>query len=273
MRVTEAQALRITIAYADIFDYPMSDEELRYWCVYRVLSKRYVHRSTKRPAIRHRRAAYSARKWKIAGSLWWLRLLPTIECIGVTGALAMNNADLHDDIDFLIITKSGTLWTTRLMTTFLLDLFNLRRRPGDRKFRDKICLNMFITSDALAVPKSEQDLFTAHEVLQMKPLWDRGNTYGQFLYANSWVRKFLPTAWASKVKGSTFIIRRSALSFLEPAARALQLWYMRNRRTTEVVSDTVIRFHPVDARDWIYRALRVRLRGTNIPLDKIFYGR
>lgn len=280
MRVTEGQAFRITIAYADIFHYPMSDEELRYWCVYRVLHKRYVPRSTKlrfnrsqRLAMRHRRTVYSRRKWGIAGSLWWLRLLPTIECIGVTGTLAMNNADFHDDIDFLIICKPRTLWLTRLLVTVILDLFSLRRRPGDRKFRDKICLNMFMTTDALAVPVTDRDLFTAHEVLQMKPLWDRGGTYQAFLNANRWVKKFLPTAWASKVKHSTVIIRHSALSLFEPMARTFQLWYMRKRRTTEVVTDTVIRFHPVDAREWIYRALRVRLRGTNIPLDKIFYGR
>lgn len=273
MRVTEAQALRITIAYADIFDYPMSEEELRYWCVYRVLPKRYVPRSTKRIAIRHRRAMYSRRKWKIADSLWWLRIIPTIECIGVTGALAMNNADRYDDIDFLIISKPSSLWITRLLVTVILDLFSLRRRPGDRAYKDKICLNMFMTTDALAVPIKERDLFTAHEVLQMKPLWDRCGTYQAFLNANQWAKKFLPTAWASKVKGSTFIIRRSALSFFEPMARTFQFWYMKKRRTTEVVSDTLIRFHPVDARDWIYRELRKRLHGTNIPLDKIFYGR
>lgn len=273
MRVTVADALRITIVYADIFDYPMSEEELRYWCVYRVLPKRYVPRSTKRLAIRHRRASYSRRKWEIAKRIMWLRIIPTIECIGVTGALAMNNADKKDDIDFLIISKPGTLWLTRFLVTVILDCFSLRRRPGDRQYSDKICLNMFMTTDALAVPPKERDLFTAHEVLQMKPLWDQRGTYQAFLNANRWAKKFLPTAWASKVKRSIFTIRRSALSFFEPAARVLQLWYMRNRRTTEVVSDTVIRFHPVDAREWIYRALQKRLRGTNIPLDKIFYGR
>ena len=273
MRETLSDAVRITIAYADIFDYRLSEEELRFWCVYRVLLKRFVHHNN------HQRPTHnwvsSRRKWKIAGSLWWLRLLPTIECIGVTGALAMNNADVHDDIDFLIITKSGTLWTTRLIVTFLLDLFHLRRRPGDHKFKDKICLNMFMSSDALAIPSKERDLFTAHEVLQMKPLWDRDGTYQKFLKANRWVEKFLPTAWretyyASRVKHQQ---TRSLLRFLEPIAKFLQLWYMRKRRTTEVVSDTIIRFHPVDAREWIYRELQKRLRATKIPLDNIFYGR
>ena len=274
MRVTEAQALRITIAYADIFDFQMCEEELRYLCGYRVLPKESVPLSTKRTAIRYRRAAYSHRKWKIAKRVtWWVKALPTIEFVGVTGALAMDNADRHDDIDFFIVTKPSTLWITRLLITFILDLFSLRRRPGDRAYKDKICLNMFMTTDALAVPVKERDLFTAHEVLQVKPLWDRNEAYQAFLNANRWVKKFLPTAWASKVKRSTFIIRHSTLSFFEPMAHTLQLWYMRNRRTTEVVSDSVIRFHPVDAREWIYRELRKRLRGTNIPLDKIFYGR
>ena len=271
MRITIADAVRITVAYAGIFRYQLSKVELRYWCVYRVVPKQYPLKTGRNLSDREK---YTGSKWVIARRIaWWLRVVPTIELIGVTGALAMDNADREDDIDFLVITKPLTLWVTRFLVTVLLDLFSIRRRPGDLEFKDKICLNMFMTTDALAVPIKERDLFTAHEVLQVKPLWDRNEAYQAFLNANRWAKKFLPTAWASKVKVSTFIIRRSALSFFEPMARTLQLWYMRNRRTTEVVSDSVIRFHPVDAREWIYRELRKRLRGTNIPLDKIFYGR
>jgi len=259
--------------YADIFDYRLSDEELRYWCVYRVLPKRYTSYRTQRTT--HRREKYSRRKWEIAGSLWWLNVFPTIELIGVTGALAMNNASEDDDIDLLIITKPGALWITRFVVTVILDLFSLRRRPGEQEYKNKICLNMFMSSNALSLPAKERDLFAAHEVLQMKPLWDRGETYQRFLQANNWVERFLPTAWRDKYQVSSIKYQntQSILRFLEPLAKTIQLWYMRKRRTTEVVSDTVIRFHPVDARDWIYRELQRRLRGTNIPLDKIFYGR
>ncbi len=59
----------------------------------------------------------------------------------------------------------------------------------------------------------------------------------------------------------------------EPLAKFVQLWYMRRHRTEEVITDTVIRFHPKDARVWIKRKLATRLSRHNIPLDRIFYGR
>jgi len=52
---------------------------------------------------------------------------------------------------------------------------------------------MFVSEPAL--PESERDLFSAHEVLQMEPVFDRGNTYKKFLLANKWVKTFLPNAW------------------------------------------------------------------------------
>ena len=121
----------------------------------------------------------------------------------------------------------------------------------------------------------------------MTPLWGRDGVYKRFLYANAWVKKFLPNAWEEKVKSSREAGSRSAgqkskvksqksykvFSILEPIAQFMQLRYMNRRRTTEVIGDTVIRFHPRDARGWIKKELGRRLAQFNIPLDKIFYGR
>lgn len=59
---------------------------------------------------------------------------------------------------------------------------------------------------------------------------------------------------------------------VERLARFIQLWYMRKRRTTEVISDRVLRFHPRDARIWVKDTLQKRLAPFNIPLDNIFYA-
>ncbi len=214
-----------------------------------------------------------------------LKIIPTIKLVGITGALAMDNSHKDDDIDFYIVTEAKMLWTTRFLTTVLLELVGLRRKPGDTSFRNKICLNMYASEDHLAVSLKERDLFAAHEVLQMKPLWQREKMYTKFLSANSWVKKFLPTAWEEKFQISNFkfqIFRPSKILFAichlpfiiaEPPLRWLQRWYMKKRKTLEVVSPTLIRFHPHDARVWVKAKLAVRLRRLNIPLDKIFYGR
>jgi hypothetical protein len=81
---------------------------------------------------------------------------------------------------------------TRLFSVFLVELTGKRRRPGDQKVKDKICLNMLLDESHLAIPEKERDLFSAHEVCQMKPLWEKERTYQKFLKANQWSQEFLP---------------------------------------------------------------------------------
>ncbi|MEK9143157.1 MAG: hypothetical protein AAB481_00820 [Patescibacteria group bacterium] len=296
MNLTLHDAIIAALCYANIFDYPLTEEEVRTWLPYvrnyprQSLKKIYssFHPTRRLFEIRKKREAWSIDKWTRAQ--WIANLLkhiPTIMLIGVTGGLTRSNVRASDDIDFFIITASKTMWMTRALSTILLDILHLRRRPGDTNVRDLVCLNMFMSVNGLAIPQKERDLFTAHEVLLMTPLWERDNTYSMFLRANTWVRKFLPNAWEEKVKSSREAGSRSAgqkskvksqksykaFSIFEPIARFIQLRYMRKRQTSEVVSDKVIRFHPRDARVWIKRDLGERLMRFNVPLDKIFYGR
>lgn len=271
-----------TVAYADIFDYPLTAQELRLWGIKKripsshQLTDRYFFLKGHSGLVKLRKKRYEASvpKWKIARAVgWWLRLVPTIQLVGVTGGLAMDNANPPDDIDLFIITKKNTLFITRLFATFIVDVLGKRRKPAETAVADKVCLNMFMSESALTIPKGEQDLFSAHEVLQMRPLWWRGSAYEIFLQKNLWVKHFLPIAWEEKARGkeSKFMVHSSLFIVFEPLAKLAQLWYMKNRRTTEVVSDSVLRFHPKDARVWVREELRKRLDAMNIPLDKIFY--
>jgi len=209
------RAILRTLAYADVFDYPLTSEELYRFliadesCSYsdfeKVLlrvaanDKRieknkehfFLEGRGKIVATRKRRESWNRKKSnfaeKVAGIL---RLIPWIKLIGLTGALAMNNAKEEDDIDLLIITVPNRLWLTRGLVVSFLRLARIYRRPG--KIKNKICPNMLLDEKHLAMSKKERDLFSAHEVLQMKPLWQRGRTYQRFLKANQWYKEFLP---------------------------------------------------------------------------------
>lgn len=282
-----------TLAYADIFDYPLTAQELHFWCIKQKIKpggsvglknkniemkKGYYFLRGRKDLIQKRAKRYtdSLHKWHIASTVgWWLKWIPTIQLVGVTGGLAMSNADQKDDIDVFIVTRRGTLWTSRILATIVVGLLGRRRKPGALHVTDKICLNMFMSEEALTIPKNEQDLFAAHEVLQMVPLWTRDGAYHTFLYQNRWVEEFLPNAWAQKRKEfrEKSLEKKDVLLFslLETPARIFQLWYMKRRRTTELVSDSELRFHPRDARLWVKKALSIRLTKVNAPLDKIFY--
>lgn len=290
------QSFIATVLYADVFDYPLSISEVLTWssipmktlpkikgidtsgefiCVY---ERKHIL------MLRKKRCHIAKNKWRIARSRATIfRFVPSVLLVGVTGGLAMNNAKKNDDIDLFFIVRSRTLWITRMIVTVLSDLFHIRRRPGDLMVSDKICLNMFMSEEQLVIPKNEQDLFTAHEVLQMQPIWEREGAHHKFLQANFWVKHFLPNAWQQKNQESRiknqekqkFSIQYSVfiLRVFEPIVRVFQLWYMKRRRTFEVIRSGMIRFHPKDARVWIRKKYKARLKKWNIPLDNIFYHR
>jgi len=199
----------------------------------------------------------------------------------------MGNAREKDDIDLIMIVKSRTLWASRLLATALVEMLGIRRRPGEQQVKNKICLNMFLAKNYLRLPPDERDFYGAHELLQMKPLWQREDSYKQFLRANRWVKSFFPDAWSDKISEREFSLptMKSSyfslgvypvtfiLRFFEWPAKIIQLKYMQRHRTSEVVTDGVLRFHPRDARPWVKRAFAARLARYKLPLDKIFYGR
>lgn len=308
MKLTARDSVIATLAYSDIFNYPLTAKQLNYW----LINRRYVEQKSllkrlvnsqkiacldnfyflplqgRNISIRRKGEVYSQRKWQIAtATAGFLKVIPTIKLVGVTGGLAMNNVQKDDDIDLFLITAKGALWVSRLLAIVLVEILGKRRRPHDINFADKVCLNMFMSEEYLSVTSKERDLFAAHEVMQMAPLWERKGTYRKFLQANRWVEKFLPNAWKNKYQAlgikyqgkknflKSLILNTNTLilSFFEPLVRALQLWYMRRHRTSEVISAGVLRFHPRDARAWIKQKLAVRLGLYNIPLDKVFYGR
>lgn len=291
--ITKRQASLATLLYADIFDYPLTKSEFILWSIKRSVSVpkegekqgNFIFLPKRKHLIEARedREQFAFEKWNIAQKAAnVLRLIPTIQLIGVTGGLSMNNAKNEDDIDFFFITSVGCLWITRLFAVLIMEVLGKRRRRGETNVKNSICLNMFMTQQNLAVPEAEHDLYTAHEVLQMKPMWARGAAYQKFLSANSWTQRFLPNAWKERTQNTEHndqhgkILLSSGiwvLRFLEPLARLVQLHYMEKHRTTEVIGDSVVRFHPKDARVWVKRALRIRLKRYDIPLDNVFYDR
>ena len=206
------KAVLSTLAYADIFDYPLKKEEIWRFLLsdirYQILDvskglKELPEVSQKNNfyflkerehlvLLRKKRERWSRKKLKIAKQVArCLKLIPTIKMVAVTGALAMENSNENDDIDLLIITSKSRLWLTRFLTVILLELVANRRHPADKEVKDKICLNMFLDEGHLEVPKKEQDLFSAHEVCQLKVLWDKNGIYQKFLKANLWSKKYL----------------------------------------------------------------------------------
>lgn len=267
----------LAVMYADIFDYPLTPSEAHFWTVHTQKTSKYIHINKRGILleIRKKREEEALQKWQIANHVGnYLRWIPSIKLVGVTGGLSQNNTNKDDDIDFFIITASRTVWVTRFFATALLDFFQVRRKPNEHRVENKICLNMFISEDVLAI--HNQNLYTAHEILQMKPLWYRENVYWKFMQANLWVKEYLPNAFRlpeQRNQNNNIIFMLYILLFviLEPFFYFFQKVYMNKKLTSEQVTRDRIAFHPHNAEVWVKEKFARRLKKYKIPIDKIFY--
>ncbi len=107
------QAIKKTLAYAGIFNYPLTSSEIHRWLIGKKISITNVQSELKKHKVskknfreRKIKANISVNKWQIAKKVsLLLSKIPTILSILVTGNLSMNNSSDDDDIDLLIITK------------------------------------------------------------------------------------------------------------------------------------------------------------------------
>lgn len=184
-----------------------------------------------------------------------LARIPSIQLIGLSGGVAMMNAQYQDDIDFFVITSSGRLWTTRIYILGGAELCGVRRKRTSRRVKDSFCFNLFFEETDLSVPKEKHNLYVAHEIVQMKPIVMKKGVYNRFLMANQWVLRFFPnkqffgsaqdfqyTNRSNEYKKNTNYIG-NAVEFL---CKKIQLIIMDRHRTTERISDTQLWFFPRD---------------------------
>ena len=120
---------------------------------------------------------------------------------------------------------------------------------------------MYLDSSRLILPRNEQDLYSAHEVAQLKPLLNRKHTYELFLKSNLWAKQYMPHAFfASKKVKADKNGWGSAVVFVETMAKWLQLRHMQKRLTNEIIGDKLLRFHPVDARERVMGEYQSRIK-------------
>ncbi len=157
---------------------------------------------------RRKRVVISVQKLRMMRrSVRYLRWVPFLRMIFVTGRLAMKHAQNSSDWDVLIVLKKGHIWTGRFLITAITQIFGWRRT--DAHHADHLCLNYFITTQSMSI--SLDDRFSAHEYMMARPIFASINPE-KFLRANTWIKRFRPH-FDSMMLSSVYRIADSTLMY------------------------------------------------------------
>lgn len=286
------KAILKTLIYADIFNYPLKAWEIHKWLVGKKASLRRVEKALEKMSKdskikskddylflpnKSRTVSLRIKKEKVSQKImaqvkliaYLFKVIPWVKMVGISGSLAIGNSDKNDDIDLFVVTQKNRLWISRLLLLLILELLNKRRKRGEKSqnVAGKVCINLLLDSDSLAF--SKKDIYLAHEVLQMKLLWQRDGIYSQFLSKNDWVFRYLPNWTSGEIdqgfrdfrkhpnKDGKKISRMRYLSKffgqIENISKWLQLRYMGKFDGKERIENGALFFHPKDYREKVLK--------------------
>lgn len=119
---------------------------------------------------------YWRKKYTKKGFFWAriLRFLPFVRGIALCNSLAMGNAEKKSDIDLLIVTATGRMWTARIFVTILCHILGIRRHG--KKVAGRLCLSFFLSEDALTCENfalKPKDPYLAFWVSSLQPIFGR----------------------------------------------------------------------------------------------------
>ena len=260
------QSIVKTLAFFDVFNYPLTAEEIWKWLycpgcgpeqifslaeIKETLDKSQwlqdkISRAEGFYALQGREHTYLIRKHhnnlaerKFARAVRLVkvyRYLPFIKMIAVCNTLAYSNAGEESDIDFFIITEKNKIWVVRFFTIAVVFLLGLR--PTEKKSRDTFCLSFFISEADLNIKKimlHPHDVYSPYWVKQLIPIYDPVGVYQEFLQVNQWTSHYLPNAYPNQfveevkdTKWSKFISYLLAFIICPPLiGRKFNIWYRR----------------------------------------------
>lgn len=163
-----------------------------------------------------------------------LARLPFVRAVAVCNSLGMSNAREESDIDFFIITKPGHIWTTRLFSAGWAQLRKLRPLKNDRT--DKTCLSFFITEDVgnLSMVRKTDDPYFTMWLATLAPLYDPQNLFGNLWQQNTWMHDALPNAQPRTVASQRQVRPAFVQAFVEVLTRSQWLerlaeWWQQRR--------------------------------------------
>ena len=234
MQASIERSIIKVIAYFDLFNYPISKEEIHFFLdrpapekevqavLYELLKAGIIFRLDNfyslqnDPSLARRRVKGNAHASSLLITAYRVsRILfrfPFVRGIGISGSLSKKFADEHADIDFFIVTKTSRLWIART----LMHLFKkLTFLVGKQHW---FCMNYYIDEEAMQI--EEHNIFTATELITLIPVYGNG-TMDKFFKANNWAVYYYPNYVNKKNEQQPLLPKSTIKKFSE--------WLLNNR--------------------------------------------
>lgn len=128
---------------------------------------------------------FEKRVRRLRGLGYLLQLAPFVRAVILTGSMSTGSDTLASDIDLLIITKPGRLYSARFFATFWAALTGHRRHPNDENPAGKFCLNYYLSSDSLDIKPHDARCANFHR--HMLRIWDRNGEFEKIYRENFWL--------------------------------------------------------------------------------------
>jgi hypothetical protein len=194
------------VAYFDLFNYPVTLEEIRHFldqpvrgdvlpaaALKSLLDKQLLWQHGQYYSCKNDPQLVERRKqgnrmaikqlknaMRVSRVLSWF---PYVRGVGISGSLSKNIAYKGSDLDFFIITAANRLWIARSIQHLCIKPF------GWLGLRRWCCLNYYIDEQSLEI--GEHNIFTAVEVATLLPAQGKG-IFHSFFSANQWIYSYLP---------------------------------------------------------------------------------
>lgn len=193
-----------TLLYFDIFDYPLTKEEISAFSSERssleeielsldsLVNNGVIYKYGEFFLARNENGFVARRKLgnELAAEFLtrarkYSRLIskfPFVKGVCISGSLSKGYADENSDVDYFIITSPGRLWVCR---TFLIAFKKLFLLNSKKYF----CVNYFVDETNLVIP--DRNIYTAIEMATLLPMVNEEAWRG-LMEKNDWVQEMLP---------------------------------------------------------------------------------
>ena len=296
-KLTVKQAVLSTLAYFDLYEVPMTREELTDYLLFVKPDERAIDLYLKDSSYVLTREGFLSFRWnpefwqeweekqnrtramfkKVARWRWLFQLCPFVRLVGVCNSVTIGDTCKNSDIDLFVVAEPGRLFTARLALTVLTGLFGVRRHG--RKVRERFCLSFYVTEEALDLSSlvlKPYDIYLAFWAQSLEPVAGDYFVYEDFVALN-W--PWLSAYFSAPIRRKRHF--RARRGFMKTAhrllewlldsdkverwcrdkqwSRALAKYHALEDKSGTVISDSMLKFHDKDARREVRDEWRARV--------------